>query len=152
MVEYLLIGLCISIVIFTIVFASVTVYITKNYLIPKNNIREMEAKNEKYNLYSTISIEAVKKCLDDYIEEKINNYILYKFMSQRKNYIREEDMELMIKDVTKLVYLEISELYTFYIMLLYSISDSDELLQRVNTLVKEKSIDIVANYNSSMEL
>lgn len=152
MVEYLLIVLCLVIIAFTIAFTTVTIYVTKNYLIPKNNIREMEAKNEKYNLYSTISIEAVKKCVDDYIEEKINNYILYKFMSQRKNYIREEDMEVMIKDVTKLIYLEISELYTFYIMLLYSISDSDELLQCINSLVKEKAIDIVANYNSSMEL
>lgn len=133
-------------------FTWATIYITDKYLIPKNKIREMEAKNQKYNLLSTISVEAVQKYIKDYIEEKINNYIMYKFISQRKNYIRDEDMEIMIKDVTKLIYLEISELYVFYIKLIYSINDDDSLLKYINMMVKELSIELVSNYNSSMEL
>lgn len=142
----------VCIILLLIYFVWVTIFITNKYLIPKNNIREMEAKNQKYSLLSTISVEAVQKYIKDYIEEKINNYIMYKFISQRKNYIRDEDMETMIKDVTKLIYLEISELYIFYIKLIYSINDDDSLLKYINTLVKESAIELVSNYNSSMEL
>lgn len=129
-----------------------TIYITKKYLIPKNENKQMELKNQKYNLLSTLSVESINTALTEYFTDYLQKYIAYKFMARKINYINEENVELMIKDITKLIYLEISELYIFYIRMIYSINEDEDLLKYINSKVKEVSIDLVTNYNTSMKL
>lgn len=129
-----------------------TIYITKKYLIPKNDNRQMELKNQKYNLLSTLSVESINNALTEYFTNYLQKYIAYKFMARKINYINEENVELMIKDITKLIYLEISELYIFYIRMIYSINEDEDLLKYINSKVKEIAIDLVTNYNTSMKL
>ena len=129
-----------------------TIYITTKYLIPKNENKSMELKNEKYNLFASINTESVNANITEYFTNHIQKYIAYRFMSKKINYIREDDIEIMIKDITKLIYIEISELYIFYIKMLYSINNDDDLLKYINLKVKEISIELITNYNSSMQL
>ena len=129
-----------------------TIYITTKYLIPKNENKLMELKNEKYNLFASVNTESVNVNITEYFTNHIQKYIAYKFISRKINYIREEDVEIMIKDITKLIYIEISELYIFYIKMLYSINNDDDLLKYINLKVKEISIELITNYNSSMQL
>lgn len=129
-----------------------TIYITKKYLIPKNENKQMELKNQKYNLLSTLSVESINVALTEYFTDYLQKYIAYKFMARKINYINEENVELMIKDITKLIYLEISELYIFYIRMIYSINQDEDLLKYINSKVKEIAIDLVSNYNNSMKL
>lgn len=129
-----------------------TIYITTKYLIPKNENKLMELKNEKYNLFASVNTESVNVNITEYFTNHIQKYIAYKFISRKINYIREEDVETMIKDITKLIYIEISELYIFYIKMLYSINNDDDLLKYINLKVKEISIELITNYNSSMQL
>lgn len=129
-----------------------TMYITNKYLIPKNENKQMELKNQKYSFLSTLSAESINTALTEYFTNYLQKYIAYKFMSKKINYINEENVELMIKDITKLIYLEISELYVFYIRMIYTVRDDDDLLKYINSKVKEIAIDLVTNYNSSMQL
>lgn len=129
-----------------------TIYITTKYLIPKNENKSMELKNEKYNLFASINTESVNANITEYFTNHIQKYIAYKFMSKKINYIREDDIEIMIKDITKLIYIEISELYIFYIKMIYSVNNDDDLLKYINLKVKEISIDLITNYNSSMQI
>ena len=147
MVNMIILFIIVMLVLSTFVWC--TIYITKNYLIPKNNIRENELKNEKYSLFSAISIEAIEASLNAYFEGYIKRYITRKFMIRKVNYIKDEDCEILVKDLTKIIYIEISELYVFYIRMIYSINTDDDLLKYINLKVKNIAVDQITNYNNS---
>lgn len=128
-----------------------TIYITNKYLVPKNNIREMELKNAKYELFSTISVESINEYLNLYFEEYIKRYIAVKFILKKINYIKEEDCETLVKDITKVIYIEISELYIFYIRMIYAVNSDDDLLKFINTKVRNLAVEHISSYNSSRE-
>ena len=71
-------------------------------------------------------------------------------MSQKIMYINAEDTTDLISDVTKNILLDISELYLYYIQLLYSIDDDDMLAVFIKNRVMNKAIEITTSYNSSM--
>jgi hypothetical protein len=70
--------------------------------------RDKSIKNKKYEIFNSVDIEEVQKKIDDYFESYISTYITYKFISKKINYIKADDIELMVKDITKMLYLEIS--------------------------------------------
>lgn len=146
-------GIIVLIIVILIIgyFTWATIYITKKYLIPKNEIENMKLKNEKYNLFSRLSIPDIDNQIRSYITDYLQRYIAYKFISKKIEYIRDEDVETMIKDITKLIYIEISELYIFYIKMVYTINEDEDLLKYINSKVKEISIELVTNYNSAMK-
>lgn len=130
------------------------IYMTDKKILPylnkKNELKEKEIKNKKYELFKTIDTEAMNKIIDDYFDQYINRYIAYKFLSKKQMYIKSEEMENMIKDLTKLIYIQISELYIFYISMNQSISNDDDLLEYIHTKVQNMCIESTMNYNSSM--
>ena len=148
MMNYIIILIIVILIIAYLIWT--TMYITKKYLIPKNELKEIEMKNQKYELLSTISVKAINEHITEYFTNHIQRYITYKFISKKINYIREEDTEILIKDITKLIYLEISELYIFYIKMIYSINTDDDLLKYINSKVKEIALDSITSYNSAM--
>jgi hypothetical protein len=112
--------------------------------------RDKSIKNKKYEIFNSVDIEEVQKKIDDYFESYISTYITYKFISKKINYIKADDIELMVKDITKMIYLEISELYVYYISLVYSLDDDDSLLKYIHKRVQNICIATVSNYNKTM--
>lgn len=119
------------------------------YLNEKNRIRDLEVKNEKYNLFTSISPEIVNSSINEYINTYIQKYITFKFIINKQIYIKDEECAIMVKDVTKLVYMDISELYIFYIKIITNIENDDDLLKFLNRRVKELSIEAISNFNSA---
>lgn len=143
----------------TIMFILITVYLMVllgictwqgiKYLNEKNRIRDLEVKNEKYNLFTSISPEIVNSSINEYINTYIQKYITFKFIINKQIYIKDEECAIMVKDVTKLVYMDISELYIFYIKIITNIENDDDLLKFLNRRVKELSIEAISNFNSA---
>ena len=120
------------------------------YLNRKNEILEKDVKNKKYQLFKDIDVEVVKTYIDSYFESYINRYITYKFLSKKIMYINSEEVETMISDTTKLIYIQISELYIFYINMIQSIKNDEDLLSFIHNKVENITVEIVTNYNNSM--
>lgn len=131
------------------IFGYGLVFIVKPYMNEKNRIREIESKNKTYELFASIDPEAVQKELDTYFERYVNRYITYKFIANKVIYIKQDDIEKMVSDTTKLIMIEISELYIYYIKLLRSIDNNEDLIQYIYSRVSTITIDTVANYNSA---
>lgn len=131
------------------IFGYGLVFIIKPYMNEKNRIREIESKNKTYELFASIDPEAVQKELDTYFERYVNRYITYKFIANKVIYIKQDDIEKMVSDTTKLIMIEISELYIYYIKLLRSIDNNEDLIQYIYSRVSTITIDTVANYNSA---
>ena len=139
-------------VILILVFTTINIrYITQKYLIPKNELKDKELKNQKYTLLSTLSVDAMEEYIDLYFTKHVQNYITYKFIAKGSRYIKNDECEILITDVTKLIYLEISELYIFYIRMIYSINEDDDLLKYINMKVKETALRSVTDFNSAMQ-
>ena len=148
MTDILLIIITISTYIF--IFC-VTKFIVMPYFNKKNELLEKDVKNKANTFFSTIDIVSVDKLITEYIQKYIDRYIVYKFISNKKLYINEESTDTMIKDVTKNVMRDISELYVFYFKLLYSIDDTEDLIRYVHDKVMIQTIDSVSSYNKSIE-
>jgi hypothetical protein len=131
------------------VFIYGLVFIVKPYMNEKNRIREIETKNKTYELFASIDPEAVQKELDTYFERYVNRYITYKFIANKVIYIKQDDIEKMVSDTTKLIMIEISELYIYYIKILRAIDNNEDLIQYIYSRVSTITIDTVANYNSA---
>lgn len=112
------------------------------------DIKDKEVKNKKYELFINIDPDKIDEALNKYFETYINRYITYKFIANKSIYIKQEQVETMVRDVTKLIYINISELYIFYINMIGSVNGDDErLLEFIHTRVKNIAVETVSAYN-----
>ena len=111
-------------------------------------IKELEVKNKKYELYNSVDLDTVNTVINNYLEEYINKYMLYKFIAPKALHIKQKELDTMIKDVTRSIVLEISDLYIYYITLVQEISSQEDLIRFINSRVSDISINLVSNYNS----
>lgn len=112
--------------------------------------KDRDIKNKKYELYNNIDVSKVNTILDEYVTDYVNRYIVYKFMSQKIIYITTDDTTAMINDVTKNILIDISDLYIYYVGLLYSVDDQESLARFVKNKVTNSCINAVTSYNSTM--
>lgn len=130
------------------------IYLFIKYIMPylnkKNENKEKEIKNKKYELFKDLDPDIMKESIDKYFKSEANRYIAYKFIANKSMYIKTDEINEMIKDVTKLIYIEISELYVFYIKMTRSIDNDDDLLEYIHNRVQNICIEAVSNFNSTM--
>lgn len=148
MILYLLLA---TILICIIVFCLVVFFVIKPYLDRKNEIRYMEAIHRRNEIFMNLSPEAMIESVDKYMKSYVNRYILYKFISKKINYIKQEDVDKMIKDITISITSDISELYIFYISMIRDINTDDDLILFINNRIKNICVEEVMNYNSQMQ-
>ena len=86
---------------------------------------------------------------DGYFEKYINRYITYKCVSKKIIYIKQEDVDEMVRDLTKFISLDISELYTYYISLITDIDDEESLVKYIHSRVMNISVEAVLSFNNS---
>lgn len=147
----------INIIIFSVLYLITLgsfIYLFIKYIMPylnkKNENKEKEIKNKKYELFKDLDPDIMKESIDKYFKSEVNRYIAYKFIANKSMYIKTDEINEMIKDVTKLIYIEISELYVFYIKMTRSIDNDDDLLEYIHNRVQNICIEAVSNFNSTM--
>ena len=113
------------------------------------DLKDKKIKISKYELYNKVNIEVVNNEIDAYIQIYIDRYILYKFIANKIIYIKQEDTNAMIKDITTNIALDISDLYLYYISLVYSYDTDEELITFIKSKVTNATIEYVTNYNAT---
>ena len=130
-------------------FVVVAFLVAQPFLKSIASTRAMEAQNEKYKLFTNISPEAMHASINDYVDKTVSQYIVYKFMSKKQTYIRENEVENIVLDITKLISLDISELYIFYIKMISDVHDDEGLLRYIRGKVRNSVVESVSSYNSA---
>lgn len=115
------------------------------------NIKNQDVKNKKYELFSRLDPKLLEQSVDDYLNTYINRYITYKFIANKVMYINQEEVEKMIKDITTVVNIQISELYIFYIKCITAISSDEDLLEYTHSKISNLVIEAVTSFNSAMQ-
>ena len=113
------------------------------------DIRDKEVKNNKYRIYNNTNLEVVNTEIDTYIQGYIDRYVLYKFLANKVPYINEDATNEMIRDVTKNIALDISDLILYYISLIQAYETDEELIRFIKTRVTNSAIEFVTNYNAT---
>lgn len=119
------------------------------YLNEKNSIRKQELKIKEYEMYSKVDINEVSNIVDNYFQKYINRYITYKFIAKKKIYVKQDEIELMVRDITKVISIQISELYVYYIKFLQNINNEEDLIKFIHSKVSELTIESVSSFNNS---
>lgn len=144
--------ICSTILAFIAAIVVIAFLIIKPYFTSIAASKANEVQNEKYKLFTTISPEAVQVSIDTYVDNIVSKYIVFKFVSKKKGYINDQETDAMVKDITKMISLDISELYIFYIRMVADIHDDDGLLRYIHGKVRNAVVDNVSKYNSATKL
>lgn len=129
--------------------SAIAFFIIRPYLNEKIKLRDKEIKNAKYSLYASIDPNLVEKSIDEYIERYIQRYITYKFVASRVEFIKDKDTEDMIRDITKLIAVQIPDLYVFYLGCINNINNDEDLVTMIHNKVSVIAVEQVTNYNSA---
>lgn len=124
-------------------------YYLIKYLKRSLDIKDKIVDNDKYQLFSQIDTKAIKEEINELVEKYVLKYALINFVYPNVNSITNEDGIKCIKEVTKSIILEMSELYVFYFKILYNIQDEDDLLKHINELVEDQVLAYAVEYNNN---
>lgn len=113
----------------------------------KNKLKEMEIKNNQYSLFSNLEPKLIEEEIDNLIDKYINIYYINYMIPNNIDYLRKDYIEKMVKELTKQIIMDISELYVFYIKCLVSIKSDQDLLTYIHKKVKEHVLTFVTDYN-----
>ncbi len=113
------------------------------------DLKEKDQRLHKYELFNSVDLEAAEKLVNEYITTYIRRYILYKFTANKVIYINQEDTNTLIKEVTKNIALDISDIYLYYISLLQAYENDEELLLFIRTKVTNIAITEITALNSA---
>lgn len=135
-----------------LVLVSILVYkLYKYFTTTYSSIKNKQVENEKVKLYSTIDPKLVREELNALIREYTARYMTKNIMVNQINFIKNDQMDEMVREITKEVILEMSDLYLTYCKLIYNISNEDELLEVVYKLVVDVVLDMVTKFNDTVQ-
>ena len=80
---------------------------------------------------------------------KIQEYITFRLKVGEHNFINGEESENLVSTVIDALYIDMSELYLFYIKLLVNINDDDDILIYLTTVVRTRALLIISNINNA---
>lgn len=112
-------------------------------------VKQMKNENKKMELFMAMDSKLAEQEVDEYIKKHVNEYVLENFIVKKIEYIKKPDIELMVKKLDREIMLHISELYVFYIKVVYNINDENDLLVYIDKKVKEHVLDLVTQYNKT---
>lgn len=110
-------------------------------------LKRMNFENTKMDLFVKLDPKKAEEEIDEYIQNKLNEYFVKKLLINKVEYIRKEQVDQMVKDLDKEIMLNISELYIFYIKLLTNIRNDNDLLIFIDSKVKDHVLQFVTEYN-----
>lgn len=118
-----------------------------NILFKRLEIQEKEVQNTTYDLFMKVDPKQADEALDSYIEKILDDYILDNIVAKDIQYVKKADIHKMVKDITKIIVTNISELYVFYCKLLSGIQTEDDLINFVFKKVSEHVLVFVTEFN-----
>ena len=113
------------------------------------DIKNKQIENEKMRLYSTVDPKLVKQELVNYIRDYTARYMTKNIMVNQIDFIKNDQMDEMVRAIIKDVVLNMSDLYLSYCKLLYTINTEEDLLQYIYYLTVDVVLDIVTEFNKN---
>ena len=141
-------GLVLIVIGWIFVFLSILINSTiSKELKRKNDIKELEVKNELNRIYMDIDLIKTKEMIDGKIKEYIAKWVLINITSKGDNYIKDQEVEELINDTTSKFILEMSDIHLFYIKCLTTITNDDELVRFVREETKFLVLEYIVDFN-----
>ena len=131
----------------------VVLYLLANKIIKiiqsKIELKNKQLEQDKVKLYSTIDTKLVKQELQLLISEYTARYMTKNIMVNHVSFIKNDQVDDMVKSIVKDTILEMSDLYITYCKLLYNVNDEDYLLKVIYYLTVDIVLDAVTKFNGS---
>lgn len=115
----------------------------------KNDIESKKAKSDLYRVYMDIDIIKTNEIIDNILNQYINRWVLVNITSKGDDYIKDSEVEDLIKDVTTMFIANMSDVHLFYMNCLYRIPDDDTLVMVVREKVKFLVLDFIIEFNKT---
>ena len=115
----------------------------------KNDIESKKAKSDLYRVYMDIDIIKTNEIIDNILNQYINRWVLVNITSKGDDYIKDSEVEELIKDVTSTFIVNMSDIHLFYMNCLYNIPDDDTLIKVVREKVKYLVLDFIVEFNKT---
>lgn len=114
----------------------------------KNDIEELRTKNDLYRLYMDVDLVKTEEIIDNILKAYINKWVLVNIDAKGGDYIKDAEVEELIKYVTANFIAEMSDVHVFYVKCLTTISDDESLIRYIRNKVKLLVLDFITDYNS----
>ena len=113
-----------------------------------NDIKDREVKNDLYRIYMDIDIVKVEEIIDNILKDYINKWVLINIDAKGGDYIKDAEVQELIRYVTVTFIADMSDVHLFYIKCLTAISDDEAIVRYVRNKVKYLVLDFITDYNS----
>lgn len=113
----------------------------------KEKIKMKELELEKLKVFITIDTKLVNEEIDKFIKKYIDRYMIKNIIINDIDYIKKDQIDSMVKDITKLAIIEMSDLYLNYCTLLTNISNDDDLLNFIYYKTTDLVLNVVTEFN-----
>ena len=110
-----------------------------------------KAENEKLKLYASIDPKLVKQELILLIKDYTARYMTKNIMVNHIDFIKNDQIDAMVKSIVKDTVLDMSDMYLSYCKLLYNVSDEDDLLKVIYYLTVDVVLDAVTEFNKTLK-
>ena len=114
----------------------------------KNNIEELKNKNDLYRIYMDIDIMKTEETIDNILKRYIDKWFLTNITAEGDNYIKDQEVQELIRYVTANFIADMSDLHLFYIKCLTTITDDESIVRFIRNKVKYLVLDFITDYNS----
>lgn len=115
------------------------------------DMKEKETDNQKIQLMMSIDPSIAEEEIDKLITKYFNDYITTEILAKNITYIKKDQVKVIMKEVTKSIIIDISELYVFYIRLLVNIGNEEQLTRFIYKKVKQQTLEFYVNFNKTTE-
>ncbi len=116
-----------------------------------NEKEKKKAENEKLKLYASIDPKLVKQELILLIKDYTARYMTKNIMVNHIDFIKNDQIDAMVKSIVKDTVLDMSDMYLSYCKLLYNVSNEDDLLKVIYYLTVDVVLDAVTEFNKTLK-
>jgi hypothetical protein len=113
-----------------------------------SEVKDFENRTKLYNLYTDLDLVAIENTIDTVINNYINRWVLVNITAKGDNYIKDNEVEELIKYLTSTFTMEMSDVHLFYIKCLTSIDTDEDLIAYVRNKVKFLVLDYITEFNN----
>ena len=140
-----------SVVVLFFIFLIVMMILSyTKYTVDKIETRKnREAELRKIELYTLIDPFKLDDLLQRWVHTYIERYILNNFRIHNVEFINQDSVKLMMKEVSTQIVLEMSDMYLTLLKLKYNLNKDEDLIKYVYNLVADDTILSVSDYNRS---